>query len=516
MLAGRKKIKTSYKARDIASMSDVMVVSSIVNKAMGEHAINKRDIDYLINYRNGNQTIMGKRKPIRDDINNKVVLNHAQMVTRMVVGYFLGTPIQYIQSGDTDKQAEIDQLNRFVQFEDKASTDKEIGDMQSICGTAYRIIYSDGQFADEVPFEDRSLDPSRTFVVYENSISETPVLGVNYFDTFDEDGMFAGTMVYVYTTFGMWEFLTKSDGVVNSEALLNYVTYNVGGVPIIEYPNNQWRIGDWELMIGLMDAINALHSGRLDDVEQVVQSLLVFVNADIDEQTYNEMRELGVVSLKNSTNNPSSIETINSYLDQTGMNMFSEELQKILYALIGIPDRNNRSGGGGDTGQAVELRDGWADLEVVVRNKELSYKRSEKQALKVILSIMNNKLGTNLSLLDIDIKFTRNKNTNMMSKAQTYQMLLETKTLSPSDCLTIVDLVSDVNEYIARGETFWGTSFANKEQSELSVEHSKVSLEGAKNPPAEDAEEPKQGGDRAKGLKESKKALEESDVEDDK
>lgn len=512
ILKGRKKIKTSYKASDAI---DIVTVSSIINKAMGEHAVNKRDIDYLIDYRNGEQTILHKEKPVREEINNKVVLNHAQMVTRMVVGYFLGTPIQYIQSGDTDKQKAIDMLNRYVQYEDKASTDKEIGDMQSICGTAYRVIFSDGQFADEVPFEDKSLDPSRTFVVYENSISEIPVLGVNYFDVYDDDGQFEGTQFYAYTNYGRWDVLTDNTGQINEQSRFDFSEYNVGGVPIVEYPNNQWRIGDWELMIGLMDAINALHSGRLDDVDQVVQSLLVLINADLDEATYKEMREAGVVSLKSTTTSPSSIQTINAYLDQTGMNMFSGELQKILYALIGIPDRNNRAGGGGDTGQAVELRDGWADLEVVVRNKELSYKRSEKQTLKIILNILNNKLDTNLTLLDIDIKFTRNKNTNMMSKAQTYQMLLESKTLSPSDCLTIVDLVSDVNEYISRGEEFWGESFANKEQSKLSVEHSKVSLEGAKNP-APDDDEKKQGGERAQALKNSKKSLEESDIEDDK
>ena len=48
--------------------------------------------------------------------------------------------------------------------------------------------------------------------------------------------------------------------------------------------------------------------------------------------------------------------------------------------------------------------------------------------------------------------------------------LLITKTLSPADCLTIVDLVSDVNEYIARGQAFWGDSFANKVEAKETVE----------------------------------------------
>lgn len=480
MLKGRKKIVTEYASADL---SDSTILAKVLNVSLASHMVNKNEIDYLMNYKNGDQPVLYKEKIVRDEINNKVVFNHAQMITRNVIGYFLGTPIQYIQNGDTDVKEQIDMLNRYVAYEDKSSVDKELGEYQSICGTAYRIIYTDGIYADEVPFEEKALDPATTYVVYENSIAEKPVLGVTYYDLLDDENIIIGKKIYAYTDFGMYEIETNDSGLVTGDSRVKFTEYNVGGVPIIEYPNNMWRIGDWELCIGLMDAINNLNSGRLDDIDQVVQSLLVFINADIDGDTYAEMREQGVVLLKNNTGNQSSVESISNTLDQGGMNLFAQELESMLYALIGIPDRNNRSGGGGDTGQAVELRDGWADLEVVARNKELAFKRAEKQTLKILLTILNNKMATNLSLIDIDIKFTRNKNNNLMVKAQAYNMLLQTKTLSPADCLTIVDLVSDVNEYIGRGQSFWGASFAGLLQANNTAEMSNVQLENAKNPP---------------------------------
>lgn len=464
MYKGRQKIITEYTSSDL---QDREVLINMINSTMAIHNVNKYDIDYLMNYRNGSQTILGKEKLVRPEINNKLVLNHAQMVTRSIVGYFLGTPIQYIQSG-ANKKEEIDALNKYVSYEDKSSVDKEIGEFQSICGTAYRIIYTDGVFTDEVPFEDKALNPSTTYVVYENNIAEKPVCGVTYYPLLDDNGSTIGTKVYVYTDFGLYEIVTDSStGMVTLSSEIILKEYNVGGVPIIEYPNNMWRLGDWELCIGLMDAINEIHSGRLDDIDQVVQSLLVFINADLDSDRYAEMRESGVVLLKNVGDGTTSIDSINNSLDQTGISIFATELEELLYALLGIPDRANRSGGGGDTGSAVELRDGWADLEIVARNKELTFKKSEKQSLKIILNIMNNRTGTKLSLLDVDIKFSRNKNNNLLVKTQGYSTLLATKTLSPSDCLTIVDLVSDVNEYISRGEIFWGKDFAGKQELEL-------------------------------------------------
>ena len=459
---GRRKITTDITS-DMLKESEVLL-KQVINTAMITHTQNRREIEYLLEYSKGDQPILRKTKAIRPEINNIMVINHADMITRNIVGYFLGTPIQYTQANGEDKvKKQIDMLNRFVAYEGKHSTDGEIGQYQSRCGTAYRIIYTDGIFKDEVPFEDKALTPHNTFVVYENSIAEIPVMGVHYFDIYDEKGDRKGVKYQVYTDYGEYVITSAgSEGLLDEQAEVSFKQYLVGGVPIIEYPNNIWRMGDWEIALSLMDAINELQSGRLDDIDQVVQSLLVFINAELDADKYDELRASGIISLKNNSGNPSDVKTITNTLDQSGMNLYAQELESLLYAIIGIPDRNNRKGGGGDTGQAVELRDGWADLEVVARNKELMFKRSEKLALKVMLTIMNNKLSTGLSLLDIDIKFSRNKNNNLLVKTQSFSTLLATKTLSPADCLAIVDIVSDVNEYIARGEAFWGDEFALK------------------------------------------------------
>lgn len=478
ILKGRRKIVTEFTSSDLENVANLI---DFINSTIGVHEHNSMEIDYLIQYYRGIQPVLDREKSVREEINNKVVINNAQMITRNVIGYFLGNPIQYIQAG-ADKKLQIDELNKYVSYEDKSSTDKQIGEYQSICGTAYRIIYTDGALADEIPFEDNALDPRHTYVAYENNIGEKPVAGVSYFTILNNDGTIKGYKMYVYLESGMYTLELDENKKLDLNTEINWLPYAIGGVPIIEYPNNQWRIGDWEMVLGLMDTINNFYSGRIDDIDQVVQSLLVFINADIDGETYDEMREKGVVLLKSKAGEQSKVDSITTNLDQNGMHSLAEELSALLTMLVGIPDRNNRAGGGGDTGQAVELRDGWADLEVVARNKEIVFKKSEKQTLRIILSILRNKLGFDLSLMDVDIKFTRNKNNNLLVKTQAYQNLLTTKTLSPEDCLTIVDLVSDVNEYISRGKTFWGEQFAgvqdNLNQVDVQKKDSEIQNKG--------------------------------------
>lgn len=460
-LKGRRVIKFDVKQKDLL---DLDVLTSIINSAMGIHALNKTEIDWLIDYKKGIQPVLGKEKAIRDEINNKLVLNYAQMITRKIVGQFLGNPIQYISSGLSDKKNLIDELNVYTQYENKASVDNELGEYQSITGTSYRMVYRDGHFSehadDDVPFEIRALDPSTTFVVYESNISGKPLLGVTFYEVIDANGKFIGTRYFAYTRYAYYEFLSEENKPLTPENLVQFQNYNVGGIPIIEYPNNMWRIGDWELVVGLMNEINDFTSGRLDDIDQIIQSLLVFVNAEIDSESYTDMREQGVIMLNNTTGVKTEVDILSNSLDQAGMSMFAGELEDMLHALVGIPNRSDTASGG-DTGVAIELRDGWADLETICKNKELMFKESEKKALEIMLHIFNLGRTDTLSKLDIEIKFNRNKNNNMLVKTQSYQTLLSGKTLSPDDCLTIVDLVSDPVEHIERGKTFWGEKFGN-------------------------------------------------------
>src|SRR6056297_1915933 len=133
---GRIKILSDFNSSDLQDFGNVV---ELIKDTEPYHMQNMNDIVYLRNYWKGVQPVLDKEKAVRPEINNKLVVNHAQRITRTVVGYFLGNPIQYIQSNETARK-QIDELNALVSYEDKPSTDKEIAENQSITGTGYRII----------------------------------------------------------------------------------------------------------------------------------------------------------------------------------------------------------------------------------------------------------------------------------------------------------------------------------------------------------------------------------------
>ena len=177
-------------------------------------------------------------------------------------------------------------------------------------------------------------------------------------------------------------------------------------------------------------------------------------------------------------------------LDSQGIQNLREYFEEAYKIIIGIPDRKTRGGGGGDTGDAVKLRDGWADIEIVARVKEKYFKVAKKKQIAVALAILKglDLVSKEITLKDIDVKLPRNKNDNLQTKAQSYATIVATKTVAPEDALNIADMTTDTTEVIRRGEEYW-----NKKQEELDARMQKQADINASN-----AKQPTNEGNKAK------------------
>ena len=72
----------------------------------------------------------------------------------------------------------------------------------------------------------------------------------------------------------------------------------LGMIPIFEYPANNARLGAFEIVLPLLDAINNVESNRLDGVEQIVQAFIKFINCDITKDEYEAFLEMGAIKVK--------------------------------------------------------------------------------------------------------------------------------------------------------------------------------------------------------------------------
>ena len=438
-------------------------VADVLHDALQTHVTNSADIDYLYNYYKGKQPILYRQKQIRPEINNKIVENHALEIVDFDKGYVFGEPIQYVRRGEGDNVSEkIAQLNEYMFAEDKAAVDKQLAEWFYICGTAYRMVLP-AKDSPISPFNLGVLDPRYAFVVYRNNWRHTPLMGVKYITNGSGDD--AETIYSIYTKDRYFE--VKDNQVINGNGQPHLMT----DIPIVEYPANNARIGAFEPVVGMLDGLNMMVSNRMDGIEQFIQSFLKFVNCDITSDKFDELKEQGAILIKSDSQNPADVDIISSELNQSQAQISKEDMYQMVLTICGIPDRNGGSRSTGDTGQAVILRDGWSAAESKARDVELMFKGSEKRFLQMVLNLVNNTDGFNdldLTLGDIDIKFTRNRTDNLLVKTQGMQDMLSAG-IHPQVAISSVGLFSDPEPVYLDSVPYlekWLTSVENSESSD--------------------------------------------------
>lgn len=102
---------------------------------------------------------------------------------------------------------------------------------------------------------------------------------------------------------------------------------------------------------------------------------------------------------------------------------------KIL-TICGMPNRNGGSSTS-DTGQATIMRDGWKDAESRAQDSEDMFRRSERQFLRVFLTICNTTNNLGLNVGDVYAQFTRNNLTDIQSKMQVFIQGLGCEKIAP-------------------------------------------------------------------------------------
>ena len=213
---GRRVIVLDYDHVDRSNLLDVLC------KALPIHSKNASETQYLWDYYRGKQPILERVKPVRPEINNKVVENRANEIVSFKVGYSVGKPIQYTaRKGSEDVSEAIQLLNDYMFAEDKASQDQAIVEWQMICGTAYRMVLPDPiDEVDESPFEIYCLDPRETFVVYSADLGNKPIMGVKFKETLD------GPEYSIYTDSEFFKVMRNE--------IVHYERHALGMIPIFE------------------------------------------------------------------------------------------------------------------------------------------------------------------------------------------------------------------------------------------------------------------------------------------
>lgn len=426
---------------------DKYILPRIIDLTLPDHNANVAQMAKLRNYYYNITNILNKTKTQQPNINNKVAINYPEIAVTTINSYCFSQPLTFSARG-ADING-VKELNDALDDDSYAQKSQTMWLNSGITALGYRFIQpaTEEQLANGIYFETNcNLDPECTYCVYSNDLRQEKICAITFKDRklYDEklQQVASGRMYTVFTKWHKWEFYKSSGSWVNNPQIagmneagetIYYDAYPLPykRIPIIECLRKADGTGDFEAALDLLDAANNLVSSRLDDVQQAVDYLLSLRDIDVWSEGALEniikARNQGIMayrSIEGLTVQP-EMKIFNVPQNQATVQSLQDFICEKIEEVLNIPNRETRSSGG-DTGSAVESRNGFRSLENIAGLVTSSALKAENESLDVILAICSNIDSCpfkGLKPKDIQIKDNRNRVENLSTATAAYSTM---------------------------------------------------------------------------------------------
>lgn len=383
---------------------------------------------HLQEYYIGNHDILYTHKEHSASPNNRIVCNTAKYITDTATGYFLGKPVVY--SSTNDKYLAL--LQDVMDYNDEQDHNAELAKGCSIKGSCCELLYID----EDTKIRMALMEPDDCLVIYPTG-SEEPMGAIRRITSQDKDGNTI-TQYEWWREEDVWYFDAPDGG---SLVLRDTQEHYWHGVPVVEYRNNDERMGDYESVIPMIDAYNRVQSNTAnmyqynDDAIMVLSHMGAATSNDITT-----IKEEGAISLANG----GEISWLTKDVNDAGLEHYKDRLTQDIHAYSGVPRLSDEQFADNLSGVAISYKL-WG-LEQVTAIKERKFKRAIQRRVELITNMLHNLTGTAYDYRDIKIQFRRNQPQNLPELADMVSNLASD--LSRESRLKLLPCVEDVQAEI--------------------------------------------------------------------
>lgn len=391
--------------------------------------------------------------------NNRVVHPFSQYITDTLCGYFMGEPVTYSSEED------IDELKMVFEYNDEQNENMELAKNCSIYGRAWEYMYVD----EDGSIRFTVIDTQEVVPVYGETIENELVAVIRFYNQYNVIKDQEETIVEVYTDDHIYRY--KASVTLDTLQLISDQPHYFGCVPFVEYKNNDDMTGDFEGVMSLIDAYDALVSDDLNDFEYFVDAYLALYGYTADAEDIRKMKENRVLLMDENT----KAEWLVKNGDSAGVETTKQRLEKDIHKFSKTPNSNDENFGGNTSGVAMKYK--LLGTENLASIKERKFKKGLQRRLEIISFIFNLTRKGSLDWLGVDITFTRNLPVNesdIATMVQALKGIVSNKTL-----LSQLSFVEDADAELEQLEkelasTIYYTAGVNPDVSDTKQEDSEV------------------------------------------
>lgn len=389
-----------------------MPSEELIQSVLAEHALSLPRLDKLDRYYRGDGDII--RRTRADGLpNNRVSHPFCRYIASVTTGYLIGNPAAYSSDSQPDAlQLITDAYDRCA----APSVDLENARHAAIYGRGVEYVHVDDNAVPHVT----SLDPRQAFVVYDDSYDMRPLFGVYYSRRKALNGQDNGVRVWIMGPGRIAQYDMPSLTGRTMEPV-SVLPHYFGGVPLVEYWNDEGERGDFEWVIPLVDAYDKLESDRVNDKEQFVDKLLILTGCtmDVDDRgrpPWRQLREDKALSLPDSD---ASAEYLSGALTESDVEILRAALETDIHKLSMVPNLADREFASNASGVAMRYKL-WG-LEQLINIKQQWFIEGLRARLKLFAHFMAVKGHPALDTDGVKITLSRSLPANTLEIAQTVQ-----------------------------------------------------------------------------------------------
>ena len=374
-----------------------------------QEILTAHDKDYahkrkLKNYYIGKQDILNKKGRPNGAPNNKIVSNFCSYIADMSTGFFLGRPIAYTTT--EDNQEKLNSLLEIFKYNDESAHNLELAEEASITGESFEILYMDN----DANIRFKAIPSEEVIIVCEATLEENIICAIRRYRVYDFNGATYNEFVEVYDAKSVKYYNYSGTRLTLINTAVNYFD----DVPIIEYPNNLQRRGDFENVLSLVDAYNMTQSLSLDDLMDFTDAFLILRGmGGTDNEDVEKMRNDKVLEFDDATG---SAEWLIKNLNDSYIENLKIRLQTDIHKFSNIPDMSDTNFTGNSSGVAIKYK--LIGLEQIRSRKEREFKKALQRRIELISGMLSMKSIDAIDFRDIEITFTPNIPANNQEQAQ--------------------------------------------------------------------------------------------------
>lgn len=367
-----------------------------------EHeAMHVREYGIIDKYYEGkNETIQNRVTTDTTSPNNIIPVPYGRKIIQTVTGYMFKPQLINYESENEQYKAAIDYIFSVAGEDSKTSI---IGKQVSTYGLGVELHYVKNIDGIETPFFS-VIRPHEMAIVYNYDMEPEIICAIRYWKkpSSSEDTYRFDRGIEVYYPNEVEYYDMKMSGSGRGVLQLLETKENVyGEVPVNEYWNNEERMGDFEPVIPLIDAYDALMSDAINEVDRFANAYLVMKNFKITTENVEQIKLKRIFEVFGD----GAINFLTKDINDTFIMNMKEWIRDEIHQQSHVPDFLEKTG---DSLSGVAISKLLYDFELIAATKESYFRDGINRRLKLINKILKIKTGKTYDASDISVVMERN------------------------------------------------------------------------------------------------------------